>query len=102
MVQYFVLQMQAAAFAGGDEFDIDALSTSYPFGRSALYLAALGGHKATVRWLIDQGASDREGAAYLACTDPRTRELLKTAAEVERSRPRSGEAPCQVGLLDRR
>ena len=44
--------MQAAAFAGGDEFDIDTLSTSNPFGRNALYLAALGGHEATVRWYL--------------------------------------------------
>ena len=72
MVQYFVRQMQATAASGGD-FNIDALS---PSGRSALYLAALGGHKATGRWLIDQGASDLEGAACLACTDPQTRKFL--------------------------
>eukprot|EP01043_Picozoa_sp_COSAG02_P043795 COSAG02_NODE_3847_length_6152_cov_3.823559_6_plen_177_part_00 len=58
------------------DFDIDIAS---PFGRSALYQVALGGHTSTVRWLIEQDASDPNGVAYLACTNPQTREVMAAA-----------------------
>jgi hypothetical protein len=74
MVQHFLEEMRGVLSA--TDFDIDIAS---PFGRSALYQAALGGHTSTVRWLIEQGASDPNGVAYLACTNPQTREVMAAA-----------------------
>ena len=74
MVGYYVESLKSAtAFA---KYDINTLSQ---YGRSALYQAALGGHEDTVRWLISQGASDFDGTAYIACSDPNTRLTLRKA-----------------------
>jgi hypothetical protein len=74
MVQHFVREMRTKLPAA--EFDINTVS---PFGRSAIYQAALGGHTDTVRWLLSQGASDPNGTAYLACTHPPTRRAMAAA-----------------------
>ena len=74
LVQWFVQAHRDSVPAG--RFDIDVLG---PYGRSALYQAALGGHSGTVQWLISQGAADSDGTAYLACTNPGTRTVMAAA-----------------------
>eukprot|EP01043_Picozoa_sp_COSAG02_P062471 COSAG02_NODE_8629_length_2499_cov_4.090000_1_plen_284_part_00 len=65
MVKYFMAKYR----------NVDTLS---PHGRTALFKAALGGHPDTVRWLLNQGACDPTGTAYLAGND-QIREIMAAA-----------------------
>jgi len=76
MVKYYIRKQAGFKKSGQFGFDIDKLS---PYGRSALYMGALGGHLEVVRWLISEGAIDFDGTAYISCVNPIVRKEMNNA-----------------------
>jgi ankyrin repeat protein len=71
MVKYYIIEEKK-----NNDYDIDKLSL---FGRTALHQAALGGHINVIQLLINEGSTDINGTAYLACINPGGRDVMAKA-----------------------